>query len=314
MTWSRSSNESPHLKKNIDESGPSPRDTLPLHRDKIHARSVRCGRRVPSISLLSGHMPQSMEDNVQVSGAAPPRDSSFFRRCWGAAATGMAVLYTAVLTPMAALGAALGYANVVARLGRLWGRLIIRTAGIKVELDGVENIENLPSFVLVANHQSMFDIMALLAYFPRPVRFVAKKELLKIPVFGYALKNGGHIVIDRQSGGQEVRKAVNIAKSGLCIVFFAEGQRFSDNQIHRFNPGAAWLALLTGLSCVPMAISGSAAFMPRGARTVVPGKTMRISLGTPIPTAGLQASDRNKLTRQLEQSVRDLFIQRGLQV
>ena len=159
------------------------------------------------------------------------------------------------------------------------GPPIIRTAGIKVELDGVENIENLPSFVLVANHQSMFDIMALLAYFPRPVRFVAKKELLKIPVFGYALKNGGHIVIDRQSGGQEVRKAVDIAKSGLCIVFFAEGHRFSDNQIHRFNPGAAWLALLTGLSCVPMAISGSAAFMPRGARTVVPGKTMRISSG-----------------------------------
>jgi 1-acyl-sn-glycerol-3-phosphate acyltransferase len=255
-----------------------------------------------------------MKDDVQTSAAVPTGEISFVRQCWGAAATGMAVVYTAILTPFAALGAALGYPEVVARLGRLWGRLIMRTAGVKLELEGLENIENLSSFVLIANHQSMFDIMALLGYFPRPVRFVAKKELLKIPLFGYALKNGGHIVIDRQSGGQEVRKAIDIAKSGLCIVFFAEGHRFSDNQIHRFNPGAAWLALLTGLPCVPMAISGSGALMPRGARTAVPGMTMRMTLGAPIPTAGLQTNDRNKLTRQLEQSVRELFDRRGLRV
>lgn len=257
-----------------------------------------------------------MEKDVQVSDAAPPRESSgsILRRCWGVVATAMAVLYTALLAPLAALGGALGQPEVAAAVGHLWGRLIIHTAGIKVELEGLENIQNLSSFVLISNHQSMFDIMALLAYFPRPVRFVAKKELLKIPVFGYALKHGGHIVIDRQSGGYEVRKAVEVAKAGVCIVFFAEGHRFSDNQIHRFNPGAAWLALMTGLPCVPMAISGSAAFMPRGAKTVVPGKPMRMSLGAPIPTAGLQASDRNKLTRQLEQSVRDLFAKRAIAV
>jgi len=260
-------------------------------------------------------MPEPIEHDAPASDAAPPPESSrsLPSLCWGAAATIMAVLYTAVLTPMAALAAALGYEDIVGRIGRIWGRAIIRTAGIKVEFQGLENIQNLSSFVLIANHQSMFDIMALLAYFPRTVRFVAKKELLKIPLFGYALKNGGHIVIDRQTGGQEVRKAVEVAKSGLCIVFFAEGHRFSDNQIHRFNPGAAWLALLTGLPCVPMAISGSAAFMPRGAKTVVPGKTMRMTLGAPIATAGLPSSDRNKLTRQLEQSVRDLFTQHGIQ-
>lgn len=257
-----------------------------------------------------------MEDDIQASEAAPSRDSSgsFLRQCWGLAATAMAVLYTVILTPVAAVAAAIGLQDIVARVGTVWGRMIVRTAGIKVELEGLENIANLSSFVLIANHQSMFDIMALLAYFPRPVRFVAKKELLKIPLFGYALKNGGHIVIDRQGGGQQVRKAVDVAKSGLCIVFFAEGHRFSDNQVHRFNPGAAWLALLTGLPCVPMAISGSVAFLPRGAKTVVPGKTMRMTVGTPIPTADLQASDRNKLTRQLEQSVRDLFAQRGIRV
>jgi 1-acyl-sn-glycerol-3-phosphate acyltransferase len=251
-----------------------------------------------------------MDQDIPTSEAvAPPRNGreSPLRFCWAMAATGLAVLYTAVLASLAALSAAFGRPQGVGRFGRMWGRIIIRTAGVKVEFEGLENIDHVGSFILVANHQSMFDILALLAYFPRPVRFVAKKELLKIPIFGFALKNGGHIVVDRERGGQAVRKAIEIAKSGICIVFFAEGHRFSDNQVHRFNPGAAWLALQTKLPCVPMAIRGSGAIMPRGARLVVPGGTMRMKMGQPIPTDSLQASDRNKLTRQLEQGVRDLF-------
>ncbi len=241
----------------------------------------------------------------QMADAAPPQPA--LRTIWGAAATALAVLYTAVLSIFAALSAAAGQPRGVAWIGRYWARMILRTAGIKIEFHGLENIEHVSSFVLVANHQSLIDILALLAYFPRPVRFVAKRELLKIPLFGYALQHGDHIVIDRQQGGQAVRKAVEVAKSGVCIVFFAEGHRFSDNQIHRFNPGAAWLALLSRLPCVPMAISGSAAMMPRGAKTVVPGQTMRMTLGAPIMTEALAQSDRNRLTRQLEQAVRELF-------
>jgi 1-acyl-sn-glycerol-3-phosphate acyltransferase len=250
-----------------------------------------------------------MNEESQTSNAAVARSEreSLARFCWGAAASGLAVFYTAVLSVFAALSALIGKPKGVAWIGRWWARIILGTAGIKVEFEGLENLENLKSFVLVANHQSLIDILALLAWFPRPVRFVAKKELLKIPLFGYALKNGDHIVIDRQQGGQAVRKAVEVAGSGVCIVFFAEGRRFNDDQIHRFNPGAAWLALLSHLPCVPMAISGSAAMMPRGAKTVVPGRTMRLTLGAPIFTASLQSTDRNKLTRQLEQAVRDLF-------
>ena len=260
-----------------------------------------------------------MDHDAQTSDAAPPREGAgaggaLLRMGWGAAATVMAVLYTAVLAPIAALMAAVGRPGAIAPLGRLWSRLIIRTAGIKVEFEGLENIENLRAFVLIANHQSMFDILALMAYFPREVRFVAKKELLKIPFFGFALKNGGHIVVDREAGGQAVRKAVAVAKADLPIVFFAEGHRFNDNQIHAFNPGAAWLALLTKLPCVPIAISGSAAFFPRGSKLVVPGKTMRMTLGAPIPTAGLQSTDRDQLTGQLEQAVRELFARRALPV
>ncbi len=251
-----------------------------------------------------------MDQNLRMTNAAAPAasvDASLMRTMWGAIATALAVLYTIPLSILAAISGAIGFPQGVARIGRLWGRIIIRTAGVKVQFEGLEKIDGVKSFVLVANHQSMFDILALLAYFPRPVRFVAKRELLRIPVFGFALRRGGHIIVDRDRGGQAVRSAIELAKAGLCVVFFAEGHRFSDNQVHRFNPGAAWLALLTGLPCVPMAICDSAAIMPRGAKTVVPGRTMRMKLGAPIATESLQASDRNRLTRQLEQAVRDLF-------
>jgi len=255
-----------------------------------------------------------MEQDIQTSRAtAPPRagGESPLRLVWGAAAAVLAVLYTVPLATLAALSAAIGKPEGVAWLGRLWARMIIRTAGVKVEFEGLENLERLGSSIVVANHQSMFDILALLAYFPRPIRFVAKKELLKIPIFGFALRRGGHVVVDREGAGQAVRKAIDVAKSGICIVFFAEGHRFSDNQVHRFNPGAAWLALQTKLPCLPIAISGSAAIMPRGSKVVVPGRTMRIALGAPIPTESMAASDRNKLTRQLEQAVRDLLARPG---
>jgi 1-acyl-sn-glycerol-3-phosphate acyltransferase len=255
-----------------------------------------------------------MDHDAPTSQAAVPpstRDGSILHYVWGVAATGLAVIYTLPLAILAALAAILGSGMGVTWCGRVWGRFIIRTAGVKVIMEGLENLENLGSFVLVANHQSLFDILAVLAYFPRPVRFVAKKELLKIPIFGFALRRGHHIVIDREQGGQAIRKAVEIAKAGFCIVFFAEGHRFSDNQVHRFNPGAAWLALQTQLPCVPMAVGESAAIMPRGAKIVVPGRTMRLSVGAPIATDALQPSDRNKLTRQLEQAVRNLLAQQS---
>src|SRR5690242_13339566 len=88
----------------------------------------------------------------QLTAAAPPPQSPM-RTLWGAAATVLAVLYTAVLSIFAALSAAAGHPRGVAWIGRHWARMILRTAGIKVEFQGLEKIEPVSSFVLVANHQ-----------------------------------------------------------------------------------------------------------------------------------------------------------------
>ncbi|MGD0074681.1 MAG: lysophospholipid acyltransferase family protein [Candidatus Binataceae bacterium] len=227
---------------------------------------------------------------------------------WGVAATVMAVLYTAVCAPIAAAVAPFAHGDYTNWVGRLWARLIIWTSGVTVELEGLENIAALNGFVLVTNHQSAFDIFAVIAYMPRQVRFLAKKELLRIPFFGYAMRRSGHIVVDRQRGGPTVRQAVDLGGRGYCICVFAEGHRFDDNQVHPFQQGAAWLAIQAKLPCVPMAISGSGAFFPRGAKVVVPGGRMRLSLGPPIATADLRSNDRAALTEHLEAAVRAMFL------
>jgi 1-acyl-sn-glycerol-3-phosphate acyltransferase len=91
------------------------------------------------------------------------------------------------------------------------------------------------------------------------------------------------------------------------MVIFAEGTRFSDNRVHPFNDGAAWLAIATRQKCVPMAISGTASFFPRGARIVRPGRRMRMAIGPAIDTAQLHGADRAALTQKLEENVRSLF-------
>ena len=241
--------------------------------------------------------------------AAPVR---LLRMLWGAAATAMSVLYTVVFGIVAAVAARFRYHDLACKVSRLWAKLIIATCGVKVEIEGLENLRGLKSYVLVANHQSFFDIFAVLAYLPGDTRFVAKKELLQIPVVGYAMVHNGHIIVDRQGGGRSIRRALEAARNNYPICVFAEGHRHNDGRVHEFNDGAAWLAIMAKLPCVPLAISGSGAFFPRKARVVVPGGTMRMTLLPPIvpPTTTERAKsvDREELTRKLEEAVRSAFL------
>ncbi|MGH7779201.1 MAG: lysophospholipid acyltransferase family protein [Candidatus Binataceae bacterium] len=248
-----------------------------------------------------------MANDAQASTYAPAAERGPLKITWGAFATLMAVVYTAILAPVAAVCALFGCPAPVTQLGRLWGWLIIKTSGIHVEIEGIENLAGLKNYILVSNHQSFFDIFAVAAYMPGAMRFIAKKELLKIPIFGYALNNSCHIVIDREAGGKAIRRAVEVTRMGYSICVFAEGHRFNDNRVHEFENGAAWLSILTKLPAVPMAVSGSGLFFPRHAKIVVPGGMMRMRIGKPIPTTGMRSADRIELTQKLEASVKEMF-------
>jgi 1-acyl-sn-glycerol-3-phosphate acyltransferase len=250
-----------------------------------------------------------MENQAQTAPFTSASPVRFFKTIWGAIATLICVLITAILAVPAAICARFGKLRALTLFSTIWARSLINVCGVKVEIQGLENLQGVGNYVLVCNHQSFFDIFAVAAYMPGPIRFVGKKELLKIPLVGYALKNGGHVIIDREAGGKEIRKAVDIVRKGFNLCVFAEGHRYSDNRVHPFEDGAAWLAALTKLPAVPMAISGSGAFFPRLAKVVVPGGKMRMTIGRAVPTKDLKSADRAELTRQLEEAVRAMFVE-----
>ncbi len=228
-------------------------------------------------------------------------------RIWGIGATAVAALVTFILCLPAAVVSSLKRDHWVSPLMRLWAWAIFTVCGIKPEVQGLENLHGLDSCIFVINHQSLFDIPAMVRLIPLETRFVAKRELTRVPLMGYVITRSGNIVIDRDSGGRAIRHAMKAIRNGYSICVFAEGHRYSDNQVHEFSDGAAWLALATKQPCVPVAISGTIELAPRGARSVQPGKRIRLSIGAPISTEGMRSHDREELTHRLEQSVRDMF-------
>jgi 1-acyl-sn-glycerol-3-phosphate acyltransferase len=232
---------------------------------------------------------------------------------WGLAADVAIVVYTAILGPLAVLGVLLlrrGWPADV--IGRIWCRLIIWTCGIRVELRGAENLRPGQSYVLISNHLSNFDVWATLATLPRPLRFVAKKELVRIPVFGWALAASDHIVIDRQNP-EEAIETINAATSdspdGVCILFYAEGTRSPDGKIHAFKKGGVALALRAGLPVVPVSVSGTANFLPKGCSVIRPSGQVKIVVDQPIETKDLTSLDRDALNERVRQRVIANFIE-----
>lgn len=226
---------------------------------------------------------------------------------WGIVATGLSLLYTAILILPAAFASLFANGHCCSPIFRMWAWLIIRSFGVSVELTGIENLQGVNSFILVSNHQSLFDIPAVFLLIPREMRFLAKREIKKIPLMGFTLERSENIVIDRASGGKAIRRALAVANHGYSICVFAEGHRFSDNRVHEFNEGAAWLAIATKLPCIPMAINGTAELMPRGAKFALPGRRIRLVLRQPIATIGLRGADRKELTERLQDEVHAAF-------
>src|SRR5581483_10544480 len=125
-----------------------------------------------------------------------------------------------------------------------WASSMLRVAGVRTAAAGLERLPA-GNFVLAVNHQSHFDALVLFKHIHRHMRFVAKAELAKIPVFGYALKRAGNVFVDRSGGTRDKKKlntAVERVRDKTSIVFFAEGTRSEDGVLKPFKKGAAIFA------------------------------------------------------------------------
>lgn len=166
---------------------------------------------------------------------------------------------------------------------RLWARLSLAMAGVKVDVRGSGHVPDGP-VIFMSNHQSNFDILALLATMPRQFYWIAKKELFDIPVFGHSMRRGGYIPLDRSDGRKALKSMDNAAaiiRAGKSVVMFPEGTRSKDFHLLPFKRGGFLLALKAGVPVVPVTINGSGRINPAG-RTRLYRGNISITLHPPI--------------------------------
>ena len=168
---------------------------------------------------------------------------------------------------------------------RFWSRVILALSGVKIKVRGLSRLDDRQRYLFLVNHQSNIDIPVLIQSLPDfQLRWIAKKELLWVPFFGWAMWAGKHIIVDRaDSTGAfgSLKKAAARIASGISVVVFPEGTRSPDGQLLPFKRGGFLLAAKTGVSIVPVTISGSGKIMPKGDWRVRPG-TVEVHVSDPI--------------------------------
>ncbi len=185
--------------------------------------------------------------------------------------------------------------NAAYRLCQVWVRLNLRLYGVRVDTRALAVPDPRRSYVFMSNHRSQFDILAVVvALHEFQLRWVAKVELTRVPVFGWALKHTGHVIIDRSNHNQAVaslRAARAKMDAGVSIVIFPEGTRSSAEQsLLPFKKGGFMLALETGFPIVPIAVRGSREILPRGSWQPASG-AIEVIVGPPIATAGMSRDE-----------------------
>ncbi|MBI4545747.1 MAG: 1-acyl-sn-glycerol-3-phosphate acyltransferase [Gemmatimonadetes bacterium] len=193
---------------------------------------------------------------------------------------------------------------------RAWSRWMLRVSGTPVRLQGLEHVKLDGPQIFAANHQSWYDVFALAAVIPKRYRFVAKRELEAIPLFGRAWKAAGHISVDRGDRASAIRSLEQagelIRRDNSSVVIFPEGTRTRTGQLLPFKKGAFMLALHTGVEIVPVAIFGTRRILPKGAWHVRPGPII-VRFGRPISTVEYTEADRDTLIAEVRGRIESLL-------
>ncbi|MDX1624751.1 MAG: lysophospholipid acyltransferase family protein [Gemmatimonadota bacterium] len=194
-------------------------------------------------------------------------------------------------------------------LEHLWVGTILRASFVDLEVEGLDRVEAGTSYIVMANHRSMYDIPVLhyILDADRDLRWIGKQELLKVPVFGWVFGMSRHISIDRQhreKGIAAMKRAADESAAGVSFVVMPEGTRSRDGRLLPFKKGGFHLAIDTRLPILPVAIVGSEKLMPKGTWWILPGR-IEVHVRSPIATTGLDKSDVEPLRDRVRGVIRD---------
>jgi len=223
------------------------------------------------------------------------------------------LILPAALVLASLLGIALALVGAPARRVHIaylgFARLCIRVGATRLEVHGTDRIETNKPYLVVSNHESNWDLPVVVAALPELIlRFIAKKQVMRIPIFGHALRITGNVrVVRTETAGdiQRIRKGMSDRPQDVSILFFAEGTRSRDGALLPFKKGAFATAIASGLPILPVAISGTRPLWPKGKLRVRRGVAV-VEVGAPISVEGLTLEDRTALRDQTRAAVAEL--------
>ncbi|HLU51970.1 MAG TPA: lysophospholipid acyltransferase family protein [Acidimicrobiia bacterium] len=188
--------------------------------------------------------------------------------------------------------------DAIEKVIHLWSTTWLRISGTRLRVVGAEVVDTSRSYVVVANHESAFDIMACFLAVPVPIRFLAKKELFRIPLLAQAMKAIGIVEVDRQARvaihEQLNEQAKALIAAGRSVIIYPEGTRTRTGALGPFKKGAFTIALGLGLPILPVAIEGSYEAWRPGS-FLIKGGEITVTIEAPIETDGLERADANDL-------------------
>jgi len=203
------------------------------------------------------------------------------------------------------------YDQVVYRISTRWARMVARITGARFHVSGLHNIPNDRFVLFVSNHQSDLDIIICMSFLPGPKGFVAKVEMLKVPLLRSWMKHMRCVFMDRKDMKQSLKvilEGIEILKSGHNMVVFPEGTRSKSPKMLEFKAGAFKLATKSKVDIVPVSISGSYKIFEANHYRIKPADVY-ITIHPPLHTAALNAEE----SAMLPDTVRGI-IEQGITV
>ncbi len=195
------------------------------------------------------------------------------------------------------------------RVLSVWANRLLNLIKLTIEVKGISNLEKFEDkpIIIMSNHSSLYDIPIAVKALNFSVRFMAKKELYKIPIFGSALKRAEFISIDRQNHDEALKnlqKAKELMLGGITLWVSPEGTRSKNGKLSRFKRGGFHLAIDTSAMIVPIAV--------KGIHNVQAGKELKICLNQKIEVEICQPVDASQYTtsnkNELVEEVRDRML------
>ena len=170
-------------------------------------------------------------------------------------------------------------------ISRFWAWMMLAVGGVSLKVNGLTHLNPKQQYVFMVNHQSNFDIPVLIQSLPEfQLRWIAKRELLWVPLFGWAMWAARHIMVNRSDRSDALGVLKNARKQiarGISVVVFPEGTRTTDGHLLPFKRGGFLLAVKTKTPIVPVTINGSGRILPKGDWRIRPGE-IEVTVGEPI--------------------------------